>query len=122
MELLDQELSERVIGACMEVSNVLGAGFLESIYHRALLQELSSRGIQARSQCAMQILYKGASVGDYVADLIVEDRLILELKALPALTPAHEAQLLNYLKGTGLRIGLLVNFGTPKIHWKRLVL
>ncbi len=122
MELLDQELSERVIGACMEVSNVLGAGFLESIYHRALLQELSSRGIQARSQCAMQILYKGAPVGDYVADLIVENRLILELKALPALTSAHEAQLLNYLKGAGLRVGLLVNFGTPKIHWKRLVL
>ncbi len=122
MELLDQELSERVIGACMEVSNVLGAGFLESVYHRALLQELSSRGIQARTQCAMQILYKGAPVGDYVADLIVEDRLILELKALPALTSAHEAQLLNYLKGAGLRVGLLVNFGTPKIHWKRLVL
>lgn len=122
MELLDQELSERVIGACMEVSNVLGAGFLESVYHRALLQELSSRGIQARSQCAMQIFYKGGPVGDYVADLIVEDRLILELKALPALTSAHEAQLLNYLKGAGLRVGLLVNFGTPKIHWKRLVL
>jgi len=122
MELFDQELSERVIGACMEVSNVLGAGFLESVYHRALLQELSSRGIQVRSQCAMQVLYKGAPVGDYVADLIVEDRLILELKALQALTPAHEAQLLNYLKGTGLRVGLLVNFGTPKIHWKRLVL
>lgn len=122
MELLDQELSERVIGACMEVSNVLGAGFLESVYHRALLQELSKRGIQAGSQCAMQIFYKGAPVGDYVADLIVEDRLILELKALPALTSAHEAQLLNYLKGTGLRVGLLVNFGAPKIHWKRLVL
>ncbi len=70
----------------------------------------------------MQIFYKGAPVGDYVADLIVEDRLILELKALPALTSAHEAQLLNYLKGTGLRVGLLVNFGAPKIHWKRLVL
>jgi GxxExxY protein len=122
MELLEQELSERVIGACMEVSNTLGAGFLESVYHRALIQELSSSGIQARSQCALQVLYKGAPVGDFIADLIVEDRLVLELKALPSLTSTHEAQLLNYLRCTGLRVGLLVNFGTPKIHWKRLVL
>ena len=100
----------------MEVSNDLGAGFPESVHHRALLQEPSKPGIQARSECARQIFHKGAPVGDYVADLIVKDRLTLELKALPAFTPAHEAQHLNYLKGTGLRVGLLVNFGIPKIH------
>jgi GxxExxY protein len=121
MELVEQDLSGRIIAACMEVSNVLGAGFLESVYHRALIQELASRRIQARSQCAIPVLYKGSPVGDYIADLLVEDRLILELKALSDLTSVHEAQLLNYLKGTGLKVGLLVNFGTPKIQWKRLV-
>lgn len=102
MELLEQELTEQVIGACLEVSNLLGPGFLESVYHRALVHELFLRGMDVRSQCAIEVSYKGAPVGDFIADLIVGNRLILELKALPALTSAHEAQLLNYLKGTGL--------------------
>lgn len=122
MELLELELSEQVIGACMEVSNLLGSGFLESVYQRALIQELGLRGIRVRSSVAIQVLYKGTPVGDYVADLLLEDRMLLELKALTTLTPAHEAQLLNYLKGTGIKLGLLVNFGTPRIQWKRLVL
>ena len=121
-ELLEKELTERVIAACMEVSNLLGAGFLESVYQRALVQELELRGIQFRGQCPIQVLYKGNPVGDYIADLVVEERLIVELKALSGLTTEHEAQLLNYLKATGIHVGLLVNFGTARLQWKRLVL
>ncbi len=121
MELLEQALSERVLGACMEVSNVLGPGFLERVYHRALVEELRLRQIQVQSPYPIPVQYKGVSVGNYVADLVVEERMLLELKALAALAPEHEAQLLNYLKATGLRVGLLINFGTPRLQWKRMV-
>ena len=121
MELLERALSERVLGACMEVSNVLGPGFLERVYHRALVEELRLRQIQVQSPYPIPVQYKGVSIGNYVADLVVEERMLLELKALAALAPEHEAQLLNYLKATGLRVGLLINFGTPRLQWKRMV-
>ena len=105
----------------MEVSNVLGPGSLERVYHRALVEELRLRQIQVQSPYPIPVQYKGVSIGNYVADLVVEERMLLELKALAALAPEHEAQLLNYLKATGLRVGLLINFGTPRLQWKRMV-
>jgi len=114
-------LTERVIGAIFEVSNTLGAGFMEKVYQRALVAELRLRGIKADSETALTVIYKGKSVGDYFADIIVEDLLVLELKCVDKLAPEHTAQCLNYLKASGLRLCLLVNFHHPKVEWKRVM-
>ncbi|HWC95191.1 MAG TPA: GxxExxY protein [Candidatus Sulfopaludibacter sp.] len=116
------DLTERVIGAIFEVSNTLGAGFLEKVYERALVRELALRGIRAESQVPFCATYKGHAVGDYFADILVENVLVLELKCVEHLRPEHTAQCLNYLKATGLHLCLLVNFQQPKVEWKRLVL
>jgi GxxExxY protein len=115
-------LIERVIGAIYEVSNTLGAGFLEKVYEKALLIELQRRGMQAESQVPIRISYKGEPVGEYFADILVEKQLILELKCVEALGSEHLAQVLNYLKATGKAVALLVNFQYPKVEWKRVVL
>jgi len=120
-ELLDS-LSERVIGAFFEVSNSLGAGFLEKVYERALIVELELLGIRTTSQVPVQVSYKGRRVGDYFVDLLVEDALIVEIKCVECLTDVHRAQCLNYLKACGLRVGLVVNFSRPKVEWRRVVL
>ena len=114
----EKELTESIIGAAFEVHNVLGPGFLEKIYRNALLKELLVRGHGAEAEVKIPVYYKGESVGDYYADVLVDERVILELKALAGLTGEHEAQLLNYLKATGLKIGLLLNFGTRKCKLK----
>jgi GxxExxY protein len=119
--LLDEDLSYQVRGAIYEVYQHLGHGFLERIYERALLLELKNRGIKANSQVPLVVRYKGQVVGEYFADIVVEDRIILELKAQSRLTSADEVQLLNYLVASGLRVGLLVNFTHPKARIKRLV-
>lgn len=106
-----EELSERVIGCCYEVQRKLGAGFLEKVYENALMIELRKHGLQARQQCPLVVRYDGQAVGEYFADLLVEDRLLCELKACDRLTTEHEVQLVNYLAATGLDSGLLVNFG-----------
>lgn len=121
MELIEQELTEQVIGACMAVSNALGIGFLESVYERALLVELQERGLKVKAQVPLKVRYKQFVVGEFFADLLVEDRLLLELKAVSSLIPEHRAQLMNYLRAADLRVGLLVNFGTPKVQWERMV-
>ena len=115
-------LIERVIGAIYEVSNVLGAGFLEKVYERALLRELHLRGLSAESQVPLRVSYKGEEVGEYYADVLVEGRLILELKCVDRFVDEHLAQCLNYLKATGHHIALLVNFQRPKVELKRVVL
>jgi GxxExxY protein len=114
-------LIENVIGAAYEVSNVLGCGFLERVYERALMSELAARLIPATSQAVFRVSYKGHSVGDYVADLLVDDRLIVELKCVDCLSPEHMAQCINYLKASGIRIGLLINFQHPRVQWKRVI-
>ena len=119
-EFLDS-LVERVVGAVYEVSNVLGAGFLEKVYERALLKELKLRGLQAKPQVTFSVSYKGQGVGEYSADILVEDKLIVELKCVDRFTNEHMAQCLNYLKASGLKIALLVNFQKPKVEWKRIV-
>ncbi|WP_297527130.1 GxxExxY protein [Thiohalobacter sp.] len=119
--LLEEDLTYGIRGAAYEVYRQLGAGFLEKVYERALLRELRLRGYRAEAQVALKIEYKGERVGEYLADLVVEDRIILELKAQPALSPAHTSQLLNYLRASGKQVGLLLNFCYPKVTIKRVV-
>ena len=114
-------LSENVLGAVFEVSNTLGAGFLEKVYQRALLRELALRGIRATAEASLAVTYKGHSVGEYFADLLVEDVLVVELKCTERLANEHTAQCLNYLRASGLTPSLLVNFQKPKVEWKRIV-
>ena len=115
-------LSEKVLSAVFEVSNTLGAGFLEKVYQRALLRELSLRGIRANAEASFAVVYKGYSVGEYFADLLVEDLLVVELKCAERLANEHTAQCLNYLRASGRTVCLLVNFQKPKVEWKRIVL
>jgi GxxExxY protein len=116
------ELTYQINGARFEVNYTLGAGFLEKVYETALVVELRKRGIKADSQVPIQVSYKGIVVGEYFADILVEDKVIIELKAVEELSKIHEAQLLNYLKATGVKVGLLVNFKHPKAKIKRMVL
>jgi len=114
-------LTERVLSAIFEVSNTLGAGFLEKVYQRALLRELSLRGIPATAEASFTVSYKGHTVGEYFADIIVEDVLVLELKCVDRLASEHIAQCVNYLRASGHTVCLLVNFQKPKVEWKRVV-
>jgi len=114
-------LTEQVLAAVFEVSNTLGAGFLERVYERALLRELGLRGIQAKSQASFKVTYKGSIVGDYFADMLIEDSLVIELKCVDRLTNEHTAQCLNYLKASGRTVCLLVNFQKAQVEWKRIV-
>ena len=120
--MLEKELCYRIQCCVFDVYRELGHGFLEKVYERALLLELERQGLSADAQCPVAVRYKGEVVGDYVADIIVEGRVLLELKAQEKLTPAHKAQVLNYLRATGIRVGLLVNFSYPKADIVRLVL
>ena len=120
-ECLDA-LSERVIGAVFEVQNTLGAGFLEKVYERALLKEFALQGIRAAPQVPYSVFYKGERIGDYLADILVEDALVVELKCTERLGNEHTAQCMNYLKASGLTVCLLVNFQRPRVEWKRVVL
>lgn len=121
MTLIDKELTEKVIGACFEVSNELGCGFLESVYEKSLMIALKDKGISATAQVPLEVEFRGSNVGKFFADIVVEDRLVIELKAAKGLVAEHEAQLLNYLKASGIKVGLLMNFGKPRLEWKRFV-
>src|SRR5919197_6587652 len=108
------DVTEAVIGAAFEVANVLGSGFLEKVYERALIRELALRGVNAKPQVSFPVCYKGQYVGEYVADLVVEERLIVELKCVDRFATEHLAQCINYLKASGLRVALLINLLRPK--------
>ena len=114
-------LSGVVIGGAFTVLNTLGAGFMEKVYENALAHELRTTGLAVAQQHAITVLYDGRTVGEYVADLLVEQVLLVELKATKALDPAHRAQCLNYLRATGLRLCLLLNFGNPSLEIGRVV-
>jgi len=118
---MDNELSQRVIGCAFEVSNTLGAGFYENVYEKALCVELEKSGLNFQCQKSVIVKYKDILVGEYITDIVVEDSLLLELKAVKSLCSEHEAQLMNYLKATGLSYGLLLNFGKPKLGIKRMI-
>lgn len=116
-----KEITGQIIGAAMAVSNELGVGFLEKVYERALQAELTLRGVKALTQRPLVVRYKGAVVGDYVADMLVEDCVLVEIKHADGFDNAHMAQCLNYLKATGLKVCLLINFGKTTVEWKRIV-
>ena len=114
-------LAEAVIGAAYEVANNLGGGFLEKVYRKALLHELRLRSIEATDKGMIAVMYKGECVGEYFPDVLVDHRLIVELKCVDRFTDEHLAQCLNYLKATGQSLALLINFQKTKVEWKRVV-
>lgn len=117
----EEDLTYRIRGCVYEVYRELGAGFLEQVYEAALMKEFALQGIDAAKQVPFDVVYKKMVVGKYIADIVVENKVILELKAQEKISGAHEAQLINYLKASGLRVGLLVNFCYPKAVIKRIV-
>jgi len=118
--LLHGDLTEKIIGCFYEVYNELGAGYLESVYEKALMIVLNEGSLEAKNQCDVPVFFRGIDIGQFKADIIVEGKVILELKCARTLNDAHAAQLINYLKATGIPVGLLLNFGnTPS--FKRLV-
>jgi GxxExxY protein len=116
------ELTEKVIGSAFEVANVLGAGFLEKVYQRALSRELALRGLNVKAQSSFPVSYKGQHVGEYIADLVVEGKLIVELKCVDSFAKEHLAQCINYLRVSGLKLALLINFQRSKVEWRRVLL
>jgi GxxExxY protein len=116
-----KEITEAIIGAAFEVYNQLGYGFLHRVYQRALQVELLRRGFKAELEQRITVRYKGAIVGEYDADLIVAESVLVEVKIAPQYDKRDEAQLLNMLKATGVKVGLLINFGRYKVEYKRLV-
>ncbi len=115
----EQELTEKIIGCAMKVHSTLGPGFLESVYQRALTHELNKAGLKVECEKAIAVHYDGFAVGEFSADVLVEEKIMLELKANQAISPANEVQLVNYLAATGIEIGLLVNFGAERLEFKR---
>ena len=115
----EYDLAGKVIGLAMKVHSTLGAGFLESVYHKALAHELTKAGFRFESEKMLNVLYDGVLVGEFIVDLLVEDELIVELKAVQALATAHEVQTVNYLVATGKDIGLLINFGAERLEFKK---
>ena len=105
----------------MEVHKILGPGFLESVYEESLVHELELKGVLYERQKVLAVHYKSIVAGKYIADLVVDEKVLVELKAIKMLTKVDEAQLLNYLRATGIRVGLLLNFGAPSLeHWRRI--
>lgn len=116
------DITYAINGAVFEVNRVLGPGFLEKVYEKALLIELKRRGLKAESQVPIKVSYKKENVGEYFVDILVEEKVIVEVKTVETFDKIHEAQLLNYLKASGIQVGLLVNFKHPKADVKRMVL
>ncbi len=115
------EITRKIIGCAYSVSNTLGIGFIEKVYENALAHEVRKTGLAVQQQFAFKVHYDGVVVGDFFADLLVGERVLVELKAVSALTDEHLAQALNYLRATGKEVCLLINFGTAKIEIKRLL-
>lgn len=121
MELLCEEITEEIIGSAFEVWKELGYGFLESVYKRAMKAELELRGLKAETEVKIKVSYKGIPVGDFQADLLVNGVVLVELKVAPECNSRDEAQLINELKATGIKVGLLINFGRRRAEFRRLV-
>ena len=116
------EIAKIVIGAAFEVCNTLGAGFMEKVYERALMREITLSSLRVQQQVGFPVFYKDHEVGHYAADLVVEGRLIVELKCVECFLNEHLAQCINYLRVSNLKLALLINFQKPKLEWRRLAL
>ncbi len=117
--LLFGDVTHKILACAFSVASELGAGFLESVYERALELALKQEGLAVKRQCPIEVRFRGQVVGEFVADLVVEGCVIVELKAVAALLQEHKAQIINYLNATGLDVGLLINFGNPKLEFRR---
>ena len=117
--MLHEKLTGAIIGCAFEVINELGSGFLESVYEKAMMIVLSDAGHSVQSQKPVRVLFRGKSVGDFYADLVVDEKVVVELKSVKTLLPEHEAQTINYLNATDIEVGLLINFGKPKLEFRR---
>ena len=120
--IIYKELSYKIIELALEVHNELGCGFLEKVYENALIMLFEREKITARQQSPADVYFHGKVIGQYFADILVDNKIILELKTVDIITNIHTAQVLNYLRATGLKLGLILNFGNPKFVYKRLVL
>lgn len=118
---MNEHITDKIIGCAFTVANTLGSGFLEKVYENALAHELRKLGLEVKQQSGVNVYYDGIVAGEYVADLLVENEILVELKAVRVLDNVHMAQCMNYLKATGLKVSLLINFGTPRIEVKRVV-
>ena len=121
-KIIYKDLSYKIVGLAIEVRKELGFGFLEKVYENALMIMLEENGIKAAQQVPIKVSFHGRIIGDYIADILVENSIILELKAQERITEIHKAQTLNYLRATGLRLAILLNFGKNKLEHERLVL
>lgn len=121
-EVIHKELSYDIVGIAMDVHNALGCGFLEKVYENALFMKLKKSGYRVEQQAPIKVYFEKEVVGEYFADLLVEDKIILELKCAESIGDVHKAQILNYLKATGLRLGILLNFSKPKLEYVRVVI
>jgi len=121
-DLLYSDLTREIIGAAMEVHSTLGPGFLESVYEEALAIEFDLRKVRYERQRGIDVFYKGLLAKQFVCDFLVGEKVLVELKSLKAITGVEESQILNYLRATGLEVGLLINFGERSLKYKRLVL
>jgi GxxExxY protein len=121
MELLYKDITEQIIGAAFEVHRILGYGFLEKVYQRAMMVELRKRGIEVEEEVLVKVFFKEECVGDYYADLVVENKIVVELKVAKDLNPADEAQLINELIAIRMEVGLLINFGRDGVKFKRAI-
>ena len=121
-EVVQKELSYEIIGIAMQVYNELGYGFLEKVYENALMLMFKEENIKAEQQKDIKVKFKGSIIGNYIADILVEDRIILELKSVSKLTDKHKAQTVNYLKATGLKLGIILNFSSNSLEFQRVVL
>ena len=119
-EFLYEEITKKIIKCFYKIYDELGSGFLESVYEKALMIELKDIGLKADNQKSLDVYYKNQLVGEFKSDIIAEDKIIIEIKSVTKLTAQHEAQLINYLKATGIKVGLLVNFG-DKLEFKRRI-
>ena len=115
-----EDITEQILAASFEVMHEIGHGFLESVYERSLLIALQSRGLTVKSQVPIAVMFRKHVVGEFFADILVENKVIVELKAAKSLAPEHQAQVINYLNATGIEVGLLINFGAPKMDYHRL--
>ena len=120
MPLLYEALTSKILEAAFETLNELGAGFLESVYEKALLIALRDKGLAAQAQVPLAVYFRGAVVGEFYADIVVENQVIVELKTAKQLAPEHLAQTINYLNATGIEVGLLLNFGNARLEYRRL--